>query len=112
MQGVCHLLTNIAVYCNLNDSTYELPEEDDYNNEQEFHDLLGDADMDLDTTTALYQKYRHESGVEAHVGESSVLHLSPQRPMYGFLEGMFLVFTCVDVVQLKGGWIYSITIKI
>ncbi|XP_039140240.1 anaphase-promoting complex subunit 5 [Dioscorea cayenensis subsp. rotundata] len=85
-EGVCHLLTNIAVYCNLNDSTYELPEEDDYNDEQEFHDLLGDADMDLDTTTALYQKYRHESGVEAHVGESSVLHLSPQRPMYGFLE--------------------------
>ena len=107
MQGVCHLLTNIAVYCNLNDSTYELPEEDDYNDEPEFHDLLGDADMDLDTTTTLYQKYRHESGVE-----SSALHLSPQRPIYGFLEGMSLVSTCVNVVQLKGRWICSCTIKI
>ncbi|XP_072988886.1 anaphase-promoting complex subunit 5 [Typha latifolia] len=74
-EGVCHLLTNLGAYCNSTDSTYELPEDDDFNNESEMHDLLD-----------VFDKYGHEYGSETHLGESSSLHLHAPKSACNFDE--------------------------
>lgn len=84
-QGVCHLLTNLAAYCNSTDSAYELAEGDDFGNETEMLDSL---DTDMDLRTAVFGKCTHEFQSEAHPGESSSLTFPAQNLLYGSAEGI------------------------
>ncbi|WOL15363.1 anaphase-promoting complex subunit 5 isoform X2 [Canna indica] len=48
-EGVCHLLTNLVAYYNSNDSTYEMAEDDDFN-ESDYHGLLDDPELDCESS--------------------------------------------------------------
>nr|CAD1841462.1 unnamed protein product [Ananas comosus var. bracteatus] len=86
-EGVCHLLTNLAAYCNSTDSAYELAEGDDFGNETEMLDSL---DTDMDLRTAVFGKCTHEFQSEAHPGESSSLTFPAQNLLYGSAEDNYL----------------------
>ncbi|XP_058071966.1 anaphase-promoting complex subunit 5 [Magnolia sinica] len=82
-EGVCQLLTNIGTYCNevSNDPPYELPDEDNFNNES---DLLEDEDLDLESYA--FEKNRHEFEAGTSVGESPKFHMHAPRSLYGLVE--------------------------
>ncbi|KAL5977007.1 hypothetical protein ACLOJK_021345 [Asimina triloba] len=82
-EGVCQVLTNIATYCNevSNDHPYDLPDEDNFNNELE---LMEDEDMDLDCDVFEKSRLEFESGMS--VGESPKFHIHAPRSLYGLVE--------------------------
>ncbi|ONK74465.1 uncharacterized protein A4U43_C03F6560 [Asparagus officinalis] len=81
-EGVCHLLTNIGTYCNSAASTYELPEEDDYDFESEYDIEAVNQDLEDD----IHQKFVHEFEADMCAGESSELNLSAPRSIYEHVE--------------------------
>ncbi|PKA57022.1 Anaphase-promoting complex subunit 5 [Apostasia shenzhenica] len=70
-EGVCHLLTSIATYCNSTGSVYELPEEDV--DESELDHLL--VDTDLGNKMDAPQKYRCSIEASTSDGGSSTSHI-------------------------------------
>lgn len=80
-EGICHIVTNIATYCNSTDSTYELPEED----LNDMVELLDGAGMDLETV--VFDKYQHQIDMDTCSGDSSTLHVRSPRPHYTLPEG-------------------------
>lgn len=77
-------MTNIGTYCNSDDSTYELPEDDEYDLESEYDKYI-EADQDLDD---IYQKYANEFEADTCAGESSELNVCASRSIYGLAGGL------------------------
>ncbi|XP_068654610.1 anaphase-promoting complex subunit 5 [Aristolochia californica] len=77
-EGMCHLLTNIRVYCKVNDPPYELPEEDDFDNESESLDE-DDEGLDLENYEFMKNKRDFETGSSA--GEGSSFHIHTPRSL-------------------------------
>ncbi|CAA7408967.1 unnamed protein product [Spirodela intermedia] len=84
-EGVCHLLSNMAAYCNSTDPMYGLPEEDAFNTDpvlqesHEYHELNRASD-----------KYIHDFEAGSSAGESSSFHIQAGRPLYGVPDKLFL----------------------
>ncbi|CAL9168755.1 unnamed protein product [Musa hybrid cultivar] len=78
-EGVCHLLTNLVAYCNSNDSTYEMAEDDDFNG-SEFHELLEDPEVYCEA--AEFEEYGLENDAQA---AENLTHI-PSKFLSSFLE--------------------------
>ncbi|THU48371.1 hypothetical protein C4D60_Mb09t25520 [Musa balbisiana] len=78
-EGVCHLLTNLVAYCNSNDSTYEMAEDDDFNG-SEFHELLEDPEVYCEA--AELEEYGLENDAQA---AENLTHI-PSKFLSSFLE--------------------------
>ncbi|KAJ8627544.1 hypothetical protein MRB53_020851 [Persea americana] len=87
-EGVCHLLTNIGTYCSevSNDPHYELPDEDEFNNEPE---LLEDDDLDLESNASERSRHEFEAGTS---GENSIFHIHAPRSLSGLVEDVQVSF--------------------
>ncbi|KAG9439045.1 hypothetical protein H6P81_019210 [Aristolochia fimbriata] len=77
-EGMCHLLTNIRVYCKVNDPAYELPEEDDFDNESESLEE-DDEGLHLENYEFMKTKPGFETGSSS--GEGSSFHIHTPRPL-------------------------------
>ncbi|XP_042497861.1 anaphase-promoting complex subunit 5 [Macadamia integrifolia] len=84
-EAICHLLTDIGIYCKEAASScrpYELPNEDDSNNEPE--ELLGYEDMDLETF--VFRKVAEEAEARKRARESATFHLHAPKSLFGLVE--------------------------
>lgn len=88
-------MTTVGAYCNASDAAYELPEDDDFNNGSELHELLEDADLDLGTVE--FQKYEHNFEAETCSEECSSLHLHAPRSLYSLVEGIIYLISMGNV---------------
>ncbi|RRT74148.1 hypothetical protein B296_00030213 [Ensete ventricosum] len=84
--GVCHLLTNLVAYCNSNDSTYEMAEDDDFNG-SEFHELLEDPEVDCES--AELEEYGLQNDTQA---AENLTHI-PSKFLSSFLEGLLILYS-------------------
>ncbi|XP_010274116.1 PREDICTED: anaphase-promoting complex subunit 5 isoform X2 [Nelumbo nucifera] len=84
-EGVCHLLTNIGTYCKEAVSScppYDLPDEDDSNNDLE--ELLEYEDMDLESF--VFRKVAEEAEARKRARESATFHTHTPRSLLGLVE--------------------------
>lgn len=90
MQGVCHLLTNIGIYCKEALSTcpsYELPCLDDSNNDLEA--LSEYENMDLENI--VFEKVTEEIEARKMASEKVSFHLHAPKALFGLVEGIIIL---------------------
>lgn len=71
-------------YCNSNDSTYEMAEDDDFNG-SEFHELLEDPEVYCEA--AEFEEYGLENDAQA---AENLTHI-PSKFLSSFLEGLLIL---------------------
>lgn len=91
MQGVCHLLTSIGIYCKealSSCSAYELPCLDDSSNELEA--LSEYENMDLENI--VFEKVNKEIEARKKASEEVSFHLHAPKALFGLVEGIISSF--------------------
>ncbi|KAJ1266560.1 hypothetical protein BS78_08G161100 [Paspalum vaginatum] len=75
-EGVCHLLADIVMYCNSTDASYDLAEDENFNNE-----IGCMMDADMGSQADIFDKYHRGFASGSHVGQSSsALTCAPMLP--------------------------------
>lgn len=84
MQGVCHLLTNIGIYCKEGLSSYDLCPLDDSSNDLEA--VSEYENMDLENF--VFGKVTEETEARKLAGETVSFHLHAHKALSRLVEGM------------------------
>lgn len=87
MQGVCHLLTNIGIYCKealSNCPPYEAPHLDDSSNDSEV--LSQYENMDLENF--VFEKVTEEIEARDRASKRVPFHLHVPKTLFGLVEGI------------------------
>ncbi|WVZ50079.1 hypothetical protein U9M48_001371 [Paspalum notatum var. saurae] len=75
-EGVCHLLADIVMYCNSTDASYDLAEDENFNNE-----MGSMMDADIGSQADIFDKFHRGFASGSHMGESSsALTRAPMLP--------------------------------
>lgn len=87
MQGVCHLLTKIGIYCKealSGCSSYELPPSDDSG-----HDLEALTEYEnMDLENFVFEKVTEEIEARKRASERVPFHLHVPKELFGLLDGI------------------------
>lgn len=89
MQGVCHLLTNIGLYCKdaLSRSDYELPGLDEAHNDTE---ALSDYE-NMELESIVFERVTEEIEARKKASEKVSFHLHALKALSGLVEGTILL---------------------
>lgn len=87
MQGVCHLLTNIGIYCKealSNCPPYEAPHLDDSTNDLEVFSQYENMDLE----NFVFEKVTEEIEARERASKRVPFHLHVPKALYGLVEGI------------------------